>query len=188
MSRKDCSACHTPNPSDAKWCRNCGRMFLQSKTIQEKPNENQSANKPSVRKTARDKKMKPWLLLLVPVVLFGLFCLVSYIKLINFNIYSSYYDLSPEGGSERIHMDSNGCNYYVVRSPYWIEVSVETSSGFSITYEKNDTGRSRDDYFIIRAYNWIGSESRSFDIHQEPSSNPNEKNIYSRRAPRYAAY
>lgn len=169
-NNKYCKFCHTGNPSDANWCRNCGGLFPEDETRHEKLNKNQSANKAPVRKKTSNKKKKLWLLLLIPVVLFGLVCLVSYIRLANFDIYNYSIALSPEGGSRKIYFESHGCGYWVYGEPSWMEILSKSSSGLQVKYESNNTGLPRSGYIKIQALNWFGSKDYSIFVHQKPNN------------------
>lgn len=171
MSRKDCNVCHTQNPADAKWCRNCGRMFPQDKMPNEKTNENRSANKKPVFKKTNDKKKKLWLLFLVPVMIFAVVCLISYIRLSSFDVPSSW-ALLPSGGSEDFYIDSHGCSYWAYSKPSWVEITSKTSYRLYIKYEGNNSGVPRSGHIKIQAMNWLGSKDYSIYVHQGYIPNP----------------
>lgn len=167
-NNKYCKFCHTGNPSDANWCRNCGGLFPEDETRHEKLNKNQSANKAPVRKKTGNKKKKRWLLLLIPVVLFGLFCLISYICVPELKIFKSSIELSPEGGSKKIYLDSHGRNYWAHEGQHWMEITSEAPDGFEIKYESNDSGRIRHGSIEISVYNWAGGRTYTIYVNQDP--------------------
>lgn len=147
-----CGKCHTENPSDAVYCRNCGLLFTQ------KP----------VKKKSSKKWL--WLLLLIPVLGLAAYAAIWYAMqpsylYIDGEILSSI-EVEPTGGTA-VFSISTDADYYSVNAPSW--VTVEKGFGvLTLSYDSNESDISRTG--TVRLY--AGDLESQLVLNQEPNTTP----------------
>lgn len=147
-----CGKCHTENPSDAVYCRNCGLLFTQ------KP----------VKKKSSKKWL--WLLLLIPVLGLAAYAAIWYAMQPSYLYVDgetvSSIEVEPTGGTA-VFSISTDADYYSVSAPSW--VTVEKGFGvLTLSYDSNESDISRTG--TVRLY--AGDLESQLVLNQEPNTEP----------------
>lgn len=147
-----CGKCHTENPSDAVYCRNCGLLFTQ------KP----------VKKKSSKKWL--WLLLLIPVLGLAAYAVIWYAMQPSYLYIDgetlSSIEVEPTGGTA-VFSISTDADYYSVNAPSW--VTVEKGFGvLTLSYDSNESDISRTG--TVRLY--AGDLESRLVLNQEPNTEP----------------
>lgn len=148
-----CGKCHTENPSDAVYCRNCGLLFTQ------KP----------VKKKSSKKWL--WLLLLIPVLGLAAYAAIWYAMqpsylYIDGEILSSI-EVEPTGGTVAFSISTDADNYYV-NAPSWVTVEEKGLGSLTLSYNSNESDISRAG--TVRLY--AGDLESQLVLNQEPNTTP----------------
>lgn len=147
-----CGKCHTENPSDAVYCRNCGLLFTQK----------------SVKKKSSKKWL--WLLLLIPILGLAAYAVIWYAMQPSYLYIDgetlSSIEVEPTGGTA-VFSISTDADYYSVNAPSW--VTVEKGFGvLTLSYDSNESDISRTG--TVRLY--AGDLESRLVLTQEPNTEP----------------
>lgn len=148
-----CGKCHTENPSDAVYCRNCGLLFTQ------KP----------VKKKSSKKWL--WLLLLIPVLGLAAYAAIWYAMQPSYLYVDgetvSSIEVEPTGGTVAFSISTDADNYYV-NAPSWVTVEEKGLGTLTLSYNSNESDISRTG--LVRLY--AGDLESQLVLNQEPNTEP----------------